>query len=284
MSAATTGKLATPGRSNSQTRSPAAFLLSPWFCGPILTLGFYLLLSQLPLQAEFIKHYFNGNWVLYCEAGLFFTGVAVLLRKALGLILDHRALRLILIDAESLEGIDTPRDRARELLSATDSVPATVRQSRVGTRIQDACSYVAGCGSDAGLEDHLRYLADLAVETLNGSFALVRTITRGIPVLGVLGLVLGIAGAVHAVNPRGLDASMPAVVAGLGAALDPLALSLGLAFVLLFGTFLVERGESQVLAKVEQFGISQLVPCFNLSQMAGPTSPLERPKCRPQKN
>lgn len=274
MSSATTGKSATLGQAASPTSSAGEFFLSPWFCGPVLTVGFYLLLSQLPQQADPVKHYFNGHWILYIETCLFFAGVVVLLRKAMGLVLDHRALRLILIDAESLEGIDTSRDRALELISATASVPASVRQSRVGRRIQDACAYVAGSGSDAGVEDHLRYLADLAVETLTGSFALVRTITRGVPVLGVLGLVLGIAGAVQAVNPQDLDASMPAIVAGFGAALDPLALGLGLAFVLMFGTFLVERGENQVLAKVEQFGISQLVPCFNLSQGTGAGSPL----------
>jgi biopolymer transport protein ExbB/TolQ len=240
----------------------------------VLTLGFYLLLSQLPQSAENIKRYFDGHWILYAETGLFFIGVAALMQKALGLILDHRALRLILIDAESLDGIDTPRERALELLSATATVPAAVRRSQVGSRIQDACTYVAACGSDAAFEDHLRYLADLAVETLSGSFALVRTITRGVPVLGVLGLVLGIAGAVHAINPQDLDASMPAIVAGFGAALDPLALGLGLAFALMFAAFVVERGESQVLAKVEHFGISQLAPCFNLSQAAGPASPL----------
>lgn len=274
MSSATTGKSATLGRSPSTTRSNGEFFLSPWFCGPVLTVGFYLLLSQLPPQAESIKRYFDGHWILYAETGLFFVGVAVLLNKALGLVLDHRALRLILIDADSLAGIDSPRDRALELLSATASVPASVRRSRVGGRIQDACAYVAGIGSDARVEDHLRYLADLAVETLTGSFALVRTITRGVPVLGVLGLVLGIAGAVQAVNPQDLDASMPAIVAGFGAALDPLALALALAFVLMFGAFVVERGESLVLSKVEQFGYSQLVPCFNLSQAAGAASPL----------
>ena len=274
MSSATTGNSATLGHSRSPTRSTGEFFLSPWFCGPVLTVGFYLLLSQLPQQGEFVKRYFESHWILYAETSLFFVGLAVLLRKAMGLVLDHRALNLILIDADSLEGIETPRDRALELLSATASVPAAVRRSSVGHRIQDACAYVAGSGPDAALEDHLRYLADLAVETLSGSFALVRTITRGVPLLGLLGLVLGIAGAVHAVNPQDLDASMPAVVEGFGAALDPLALALALAFVLMFATFLVERGESQVLAQVEQFGISQLAPCFNLSQAAGAASPL----------
>jgi|GEM_PF-6637857 len=274
MSSAKTGKSTALVQAPSSIRTNGAFFLSPWVCGPLLTIGFYALLSQLPQQADSVKRYFDGNWVLYTETGLFFVGVALLLRKTLGLMLDHRALRLILIDAESLEGIETPRDRARELLSATASVPAAVRQSRVGNRIQDACAYVAGCDSDAGLEDHLRYLADLAVEKLTGSFALVRTITKGIPVLGALGLVRGIAGAAQTVNPQDLDASMPGIVAGFGTALDPLALSLGLAFVLLFGTFLVERGESQVLAEVEQFGISQLVPCFNLSQTTTVASPL----------
>ena len=274
MSSASTGKSATSGLTSAPPRATGEFFFSPWFCGPLLTVAFYLLLSQLPQQANSVRRYFEANWILYAETCLFFVGVAVLLRKAMGLAVDHRALRLILIDADSLAGIDSPRDRALELLSATESVPADLRRSKVGGRIHDGCAYVAGSGSDAALEDHLRYLADLAVEKLTGSFALVRTITWGVPVLGVLGLILGIAGTVQAINPQDLDASMPAVVAGFGMALDPLALALALAFVLMFGSFVVERAESQVLSKIEQFGISQLAPCFNLSQAPGAASPL----------
>src|SRR5436853_7770290 len=98
MSSTITGKSTTVVKAASSTRLAGSIFLSPWVCGPLLTTGFYLLLSQLPQQAEAAKRYFDGNWVLYVETGLFFVGVALLLRKTLGLLLDHRALRLILID------------------------------------------------------------------------------------------------------------------------------------------------------------------------------------------
>jgi biopolymer transport protein ExbB/TolQ len=200
--------------------------------------------------------------------------VAFLLRKTLGLIYDHRALKQIIVDAESLEGLDAAGERATALLSATATVPATIRRSKVVSRIERVCQYVASRESDAGLEDHLRYLADLAIEASTGSFALVRTITWSIPVLGLLGLVLGLTSAFHAVDPQDLDTSMPLAIAGIAVALDPLAAALSLSMVLLFGRFLVERGECHVLTEVEHFGISQLALCFNGAQEVRDTSPL----------
>jgi MotA/TolQ/ExbB proton channel family len=249
-------------------------LLSPWICGPLLTAGFYGLISQLPTGSASFARYFSDSWIAYIETGAFFVGVAVLLRKTLGLVHDRRALKQILIDADSLDGIDAPAERAAALLTATAGVPHAMRRSKVVGRIEEVCEYVASRETDAGLEDHLRYLADLGVEASTGSFAVVRTITWCIPVLGALGLVLGLAQAFRAVDPQDLDSSMPLAIAGIATAFEPLAAALLLAMALLFARFLVERGESHVLAEVEHFGISQLALCFNCGQEPRDTSPL----------
>jgi len=231
-------------------------------------------LSQLPPGTASFARYFTGTWIAYLETATFFVGVALLLRKALGLIHDHRALKQIVVDADSLDGIDAAAERATALLSATATVPAAMRRSKVVSRIDRVCEYVASRETDAGLEDHLRYLADLAVEASTGSFGLVRTITWCVPVLGVLGLVLGLTQAFHAVDPQDLDASMPVAIAGIALAFEPLAAALSLSMVLLFGRFVVERGESQVLTEVEHFGFNQLALCFNCTQEPRDTSPL----------
>src|SRR5690242_13942893 len=86
MSSAITGKSTTSVQTPSpNNRAAGALFLSPCVCGPALTVGFYVLLSQLPQQADSVTRYFGGNWILYAETGLFFVGVAQLLRKALGL-------------------------------------------------------------------------------------------------------------------------------------------------------------------------------------------------------
>lgn len=243
--------------------------ISPWLWGPALTAGFYLLIPFLPRHGELLARYFCNHPVAYCETTLFFLGVAVLLSKTFGLVQDRRALKLIMIDGDSLDGIDSPADRARSMLSAVAGVPVTMHRTRLVTRIREVCEYVAGRGPAAALEEHLRYLADLAVESLSSSFALVRTITWMVPVLGGLGTVIGIASAIRGIDAGNPGASIAAVVSSVALALDPLVLALGMSLILAFAKFLVERGEGSVLASVEQFGIGQIAPCFNLEHPDG---------------
>jgi biopolymer transport protein ExbB/TolQ len=272
MSSGKTGKTA-PAIAINTSAAPWEIWLSPWLCGPLLTVAFYLSLSQL-LSAAAVCRAFTSNAATYAATGLFFIGAAVLLRKAVGLAFDHRALKLVMIDADSLEGIETPRERAAELLASTAQVPASIQCTKVVSRIHEVCQYISGCRSNTSLEKHLRYRADLALESLADSLALLRTLVWGIPVVGAMGLVLGIISTFRGLNPQDLDASMPGVVAGLEAALTPLAVSLGMSLILMFGRLLVERAETQVLSRIEQFGILQVAPCFNFAESLFQSAPL----------
>jgi biopolymer transport protein ExbB/TolQ len=254
--------------------APWEIWLSPWLVGPVLAGAFYVLLSQLPQSAGFGFGMFTSSGATYAAVVLFFIGVSVLLRKAVGWAFDARALKLVMIDADSLEGIDAPRDRAAELVASTAQVPASIQHTKVVGRIHEVCQFITGCRSNSSLDEHLRYRADLALESLAASFSLLRILAWGIPAVGAMGLVLGIISTIHGVNPQDLDASMAGVASGLEAAFAPLAVSLGLAVILMFGKLLVERAETQVLARIEQFGILQVAPCFNFTESMFHSAPL----------
>jgi biopolymer transport protein ExbB/TolQ len=208
----------------------------------------------------------------------------VLVRKGLGLALDRRALQLVIIDADSLDGIDTTRERAIELQASTSQLPASIQHTKVVGRIHEVCHYVLSCRSHTSLEDHLRYRADLALEALAHSFSLLKTLIWGIPVVGVLGLVLGIMSAFQAVNPTDIDASMPDVVTAMQSALAPLAVSLGLSLTLMFGKLATERAETQVLSHIEQFGILQVAPCFSFVESSFHSAPLAAAEAKAAEN
>jgi hypothetical protein len=116
----------------------------------------------------------------------------------------------------------------------------------------------------------LKYLAELAAEHLHGSYALVRTITWAVPILGFLGTVIGITMAIANVTPDQLDTSLKEVTGGLAVAFDTTALALALSMVLVFGAFVVERVEQQILAAVEEFGIKQVGCLFPDESAGGP--------------
>src|SRR5262249_840367 len=112
------------------------------------------------------------------------------------------------------------------------------------------------------LDDQLRSLADNDAISLEASYALIRFITWAIPILGFIGTVLGITGAIAAVTPEDLEKNLGAVTGGLPRAFDATALGLSLAMGVMFFTFLVERQEQAVLAAVDRAAEDELAHRF----------------------
>ncbi len=272
MSSAPTRKSAALSSATATRPQGSNPLLSPWIWGPLFTVGFYLAIPRLPLQSESLNRLFCGHWISYAETGLFFFGLAILINRTIGLIHERRSLNMIVIDGASLEGIESPVDRARALHLAASDIPAGIGGTKLMVRIREMCEYVVRRGSGAAVEDHLRYLADLAIERMAASFALVRTLIGAIPALGLIGTVLATAVALQSIDPSDQQASLSAILSGLGRVFDPIALGLGLSLILIFGKHLVERGASHVLARVEQFGIDELAPrlCSDATDIAPP--------------
>jgi hypothetical protein len=219
-----------------------------------------------------VARLFCGHWLAYAESGLFFFGMATLVNRMIGLIHERRSLKMIVIDGASLEGIDSPVGRARALHLAASDVPAGIGGTKLMVRICEVCEYVVRRGSGALVEDHLRYLADLAIEKMASSFALVRTLIGTIPALGLVGTILATAVALQNIDPQSPEIFLSAVLQGMGRVFDPLALGMGLSLVLVVGKHIVERGESRVLELVEQFGIDELAPrlCSDSADEAPP--------------
>jgi biopolymer transport protein ExbB/TolQ len=239
----------------------------------VLTVGFYVAIPNVPLYGDVLTRYFAGHAVVYAETGLLFVGLAILIRKALGLIRDCRSLNTIDIDKSSLERIDSSAERARSLYTAATSVPAGLRGTKLIVRVREMCEYVSRRGSGAAVEDHLRYLADLAVEDLTASYAVVRTLAWTIPVLGLCGTLIGLTLAIHGAGGADQD-SAATIVTGLETALAPVVVGLGISVALVFGKLFVERSENRVLARIEEFGIDQLAPCLSADGPLGLDSPL----------
>ncbi|RPI84253.1 MAG: hypothetical protein EHM42_07655, partial [Planctomycetaceae bacterium] len=241
----------------------AAILTSPLLWGIALTVGFYQALQFFPEDwKQFNNRYFCDHWILYTETGAFFLGLAILLRKAVGLLPEHRALEAVKLDQLQFEPRLSDELRATEVAQTACSVRPGLLHTHWLKRIVNVCEYVINRGSADGLEEHLKYRADLAVESLGGSLAFLRTITWAIPILGFLGTVIGITMALASLkfDPSELASSFELALVGLGVAFDTTALALSLSLVLVFGTYLVERAEGGVLSRVEELGIARLSP------------------------
>jgi len=244
-SAASISESSGPARGAHRSATVAGMLL-----GLGATFVFYLVApwAATPFEggSEFVRRYFCGHPLEYITSAMFFVGMGILWAKLRELPAERRSLRSVRALAES----GAWQKQARS---------AGFHTTTMRRRLQDVLHYF-GNRQDGGLEDHLRYLADLASDRLLQSYSLIRTVTWAVPIMGFLGTVVGITMAIANVTPEQLDSSLPEVTAGLAVAFDTTAQALGMSMILVFGTFLVERSEQSVLNDVEQFGIEHLVP------------------------
>ena len=234
----------------------------PLLWGGLLTYGFYQLIPLFPAQRVMLERYFCGHPLEYATTALFFVGMAILGLKALGLSKQKAALASNLLDDPELKNVPDPLQRVDQIEARRVKLPARSRRSFLVQRIRDALAYVRDRKSADGLEEHLKYLAELASERLHGSYALVRTITWAVPILGFLGTVMGITIAIANLNFEQYEASMEAVIGGLAVAFDTTTLALTLSLVIVFCSFLVERSEQDILVRVEDFSMARLPVLF----------------------
>jgi biopolymer transport protein ExbB/TolQ len=253
---------------------------SPILWGGLATVGFYAAVPHLPTQREFFERYFCGHWILYSTTTLFFIGLATLVIKALSVPGEKAAFGYRQFRNPRFESDADIGEKVQAIEGSLASLPVRVRNSLLGRRYRDACQYLSARRSSDTLEDHLKYLADLAADQLHDSYALLRTITWAIPILGFLGTVIGITMAIASITPDQLENSLQQVVAGLAVAFDTTALSLSLSMVIVFGMFLVEKSETSVMSRVEETALRDLVPLFPPGGQAERGSPMEQAEAR----
>ena len=246
-------------------RSGSGFLLLALF----LTGGFYATAPFTPGIQSFVRRYFCSHPLEVLTTTLFFTGLALLAGKLARLRRERGAVSCAVSEAFAGKSSLAERMTPQQLQKWCDDQPACYQSTFLVERLRATAEYVGARGCD-GLESHLKYLAELASDRLHQSFAIIRTITWAIPILGFLGTVIGITMAIANLTPEQLDTSLPMVVAGLEAAFDTTALALGLSIGLVFASFTVERFDQVVLNAVEQFGISHTLSWFAADSGAQP--------------
>lgn len=225
----------------------------PFLIGGAVTAIFYALVFRGPLNLPFMHRYFAANPVLYAETYLFFVGLASLTLKlldVLGQFVTFNAVNL----GEATEADGSNAD-AGQLLERLDQLPVPARESYLGRRLRDALQFVQRKGLAVGLNDELKYLADMDVGRQQDSLGLVRIAIWATPMLGFLGTVIGITQALGHLDTKALasdyQGTMEAMLAGLHVKFDSTALALSLSTGMMFLQFLMDRIETHLLSLVD---------------------------------
>lgn len=246
-----------------------AIMGSPLLWGVVATTAFYVPIHTGRWPNAFVHRYFAGHPVEHVAVLLFAIGISAAVLKAFDLAGQFQLARGRLLP-QSPRGGQAIAD-CETLLEQLARAPFRVQETYLVRRLRDALEHVWRSGTASTLEEHLRFLAENDVARMHASYALIRIIIWAIPILGLLGTVIGITAAVANLSAAALENSISQVTAGLAVAFDHTALALGLSIGLMFSQFLVERYENKLLLAVDAQIARELVGRFE--HMATTTDP-----------
>lgn len=245
----------------SRERHPIAELIlrQPVVWGACACVNFFALLLQGTIHSPLLSRYCAGHPIEFIELTVFFVGLSALVLRFLDVVGQFPSLRGTLLAPIPVGG-HTVADCDR-LLGQLDERP-TLCETFLVRRLHDALDFVRRKDSADELEQHLRHLEEVESMRINGAYSIVRIIIWAIPILGLLGTVIGITIAVANLNPATLEESMTKVTHGLGVAFDHTATALSLTMMLMFAKAGVERVEDGLLARVDERVSHELVGRF----------------------
>jgi biopolymer transport protein ExbB/TolQ len=219
-----------------------------------------------PLKASPYRRYFIHP-VECVEVVLFCCALSALGGKLWRYPKERRACQNELLP--SWNGQAVPAEEAGTLLAEIRRLPRRWQDTMLVRRLTAVLDFLCRRGSADGLDDQLRALTDNDSIALEASYSLTRFITWAIPILGFLGTVLGITGAISGVTPEKLEKSLSTVTDGLALAFDTTALGLALTMVTMFCSFVVERAEQGLLETVDRITERELAHRFERTGAEG---------------
>jgi len=243
-----------------------------------LYLGLQYLIDTKTIADETVLRYLIGHPVSKITVAMFLIGMSSLLVIGWNLVQQFSAEREITLgEIDSTESrITDIREAAVDHGQAMLDLPDRLHSHYLWERLVNAVHSIYRTGSTSNVEEELKYLSDIDLERQQQRYSLVRILIWATPMLGFLGTVLGISQALGgiAIGPdNDFQQMMDGLRGNLYIAFDTTALALTLSMTMMFGQFLIERFESQLLRLVDQRARSEVSRHYELTAAGGDGSP-----------
>ncbi len=237
-------------KSHQKPSRQGSSLMSALLLGLPLAAGLLFVLRFGPWQGTLLDRY-SSHPVEQVEIVIFCCALGALWGKFWGVRRQRRALKRDLLP--EWDGTALPPSEAPTLLAHLSKLPRRLQKSWIGKRTRDILSFVCRRRSASDLDSHIRAVSDTDAYALENSYSLIRFLIWSMPILGFLGTVLGIAGAIAGVTPEALEQSIGTVTQGLALAFDTTGLALMLTITTMFLNFIVEKQEQSTLDQVDDY-------------------------------
>lgn len=235
----------------------------PVLWGGVAGLSFYAALNQGWINSPLLKQYMAGHRVEYVIGMMFFIGLAALAIRFLEVVGQFATIENITLGLKPIGGL--PVSACDELLEILSELPASVQRNFLTRRLREAIEMVRRKDSADSIEQHLRYLEEQDALRMSANYALIRIIIWAIPILGLLGTVIGITIAITHLKPETLEQSLSEVTSGLGVAFDHTGQALTLTMILMFIKYAVERSEGKLYSIVDVRAEEELIGRFQFT-------------------
>lgn len=252
-------------------------IIKPVLLGLAAFVLLFSLINNGTISHELVRRYLAGHIVSKVTTALFLVGLASLGLIALDVFRQKRLLGLISLRPgqsrrERASGeLSDPPPTTGDLQNHLETYPTRVRRTWLWRRLQTALGFIDRNGDAEGLDDELKYAAELDDSEKHERYGFARIMIWAIPMLGFLGTVLGISEALGGLE-IGEDNDFQSMMAGLRSSLyvafDTTAIALTFAILLMFVQFAVERTESGLLVMVEARTRDELSRHWNVTNQA----------------
>jgi len=266
-------------------------LVTPICVGLSLYFGLQYLINEHHITNETLLRYINGHPVSRLTVGMFLIGLTSLMMIGMNVFAQFSAERQIYLEnlpepepekLPAMGGVSLPsepgdygRSDAELAVEHGEDLVAmrkSFQRHYLWSRLVNSLHYIYRTGSVGGVEDELKYLAEMDIERQQQRYSLSRILIWATPMLGFLGTVLGISQALGGISvgpENDFQQMMGGLQGSLYIAFDTTALALSLSMVLMFCQFLVDRFEVQLLELVDQKARREIARQFDLSVGAG---------------
>lgn len=234
----------------------------PLLWGGLATLGFYACLQSGGVSSPLLTRYFASHPVEWVATLLFFVGMAALALRLSNLVGQLGAVKLQPLGPIHPGG--QPVADSDTLLARLASLSEPLRRTTLVRRLREALEYVRDTGSADALEEQLDRLIVIDRDRVSAGYGLPRLVRATLPIIGMIGTVIGITLAVGELSTEDMEASIGAVTSALSVAFDTTAQAMSLMLVLWFAMFAVERVEERLLDQVDAATGQALVGRFQV--------------------
>jgi biopolymer transport protein ExbB/TolQ len=247
------------------TRWLARFLHSPLLWGGIVAALYYGGIYGGIINHPMLLRFTAGHSVEYIVVVFFFVGAAALVIKAIEISSQRRMPEQALLGPVPQGGQSV--EEVADLIPLLADAPARLQDGFLIRRMRGLLEHIHRTGKAETLDGELKYLADIDAMRAQHGYAFVRVIIWAIPILGLLGTVIGITSVFAHLDIKHFDASLPMVLNGLQVAFDTTGLALAMSMLLMFGQYFVDRSEQALLAEVDARVNSELVGRFQSDEV-----------------